>query len=121
MARITPVSAGIAGTLPMTAYSFLVSEIRNKNFKEPHLLGTLLRRLVNGSSGKSSRVAGWIVHLAVGVIFAELYALVAKKVSLQPAVPAGALLGGLSAIAGVVAWHLSLEAHPYPPAVNRKR
>ena len=121
MARMTPVIAGIAGTIPMTAYSFLVSELRNKNFKEPHLLGTLLRRLVNGGSRKSSRIAGWLVHLAVGIMFAEVYALVSKKISLQPAVPAGALLGGLSAIPGVIAWHLSLETHPYPPAVHRKR
>ena len=121
MARINPVIAGIAGILPMTAYSFIVSEQRNKNFKEPHLLGTLLRRLVNGGSRNSSRVAGWIVHLAVGVFFAEIYALVGKRISLQPAVPAGALMGGLSAIPGVLAWHISLETHPYPPAVNRKR
>ena len=121
MSRITPVIAGIAGTLPMTAYSFVVSEQKNRNFKEPHLLGTLLRRLVSGSSRKSSRVVGWVVHLAVGILFAEIYALISKRITLQPAVPAGALLGGLSAIPGVIAWHLSLETLPYPPAVNRKR
>lgn len=121
MSRIIPVIAGIAGTLPMTAYSFVVSEHRNKNFKEPHLLGTLMRRLVNGGNRKSSKVAGWIVHFAVGVLFAEVYALLSKKITLKPAVPAGALLGGLTAIPGVLAWHLSLETHPYPPAVNRKR
>ena len=121
MSRTTPVIAGIAGTLPMTAYSFVMSKQRNRNFREHHLLGTLLRRLVNGGSRKSSKVAGWIVHLAVGVLFAEVYAFISKKIMLKPAVPAGALLGGLSAIPSVLAWHLSLETHPYPPAVDRKR
>ena len=105
----------------MTAYSFAVSELRNKNFKEPHLLGTMLRRLVITDSSRSSKLTGWAIHFLVGVALAASYDLLSRKLTLEPTLPKGAVIGGLTGILGSLAWHVTLQNHPFPPAMDRKR
>jgi hypothetical protein len=63
------VSSAAAGTTMMTLFSYLVSLAADKNFSEPEHLGTLMHRLVPGSSKKMTQAAGWGAHYAVGLLF----------------------------------------------------
>ena len=58
----------------MTLYSYLVSAIQHKNFKEPKLLGKMSANLLPWISRKKAFFTGWIMHYLVGLLFAEIYA-----------------------------------------------
>ena len=114
------VSAGVTGTTAMTAFSYLVSEIKDEQFKEPQLLAELLQRIATLNKGES-RVAGWNIHYAVGIMFAILYAKKWKAENKKPTITSGAVLGGLSGILAVLVWHTVFRLHPSPPKIKFKR
>ncbi len=101
----------------MTLYSYLISWIRNKNFKEPVLLDKMAGRLLPVLNTKN-RLAGWAIHFAVGLLFAETFAQFWKPGQNFANVKRGLVVGGLSGIAAILLWKFTLEAHPLPPAVD---
>lgn len=66
------IKAGIAGTSCMTLFSYITSEKKNRNFKEPKLLDKLINRLTSLDK-TSTIVAGWVTHYTIGIIFATIY------------------------------------------------
>lgn len=112
--------AGVAGTTAMTLYSYVLSELKNKNFKEPRLLATLLYRLLPLKKD-SSGVTGWLLHYSVGILFALIYNAILRKRRIQNPAAQGAMIGAVSGIAAVLIWETSFRLHPAPPAVDYKR
>ena len=112
--------AGIVGTSAMTLFSYLVSERKNKNFREPELLGQLIERLPIKSSNQSAHIAGWAIHYAIGISFMVCYSKIWEHTRSKPTLSSGALLGAVNGLVGVSGWKLMFEAHPNPPAKELK-
>lgn len=115
-------SSAIVGTSAMTLFSYLVSEIENKNFSEPEVLSQLIKRLPKISNSESSaEISGWLGHYAIGILFVAIYDELWKDKKIKPSLTSGALLGAASGLAGVAAWKSIFEIHPNPPAMNLKK
>lgn len=113
------IKAGVSGTSCMTLFSYITSEKKNKNFKEPKLLGKLINRLFSINK-TSSIAAGWVAHYTTGIVFATLYSGILKKTKLNNTISAGIVTGGLSGIVAVAVWHTVLKLHPVRPHVKLK-
>lgn len=102
----------------MTLFSYLVSIAEKENFSEPEHLGTLMHRLVPGSSKRMSQVAGWGVHYAVGLVFVLAYRELWKTGKVKKRLTNGLVLGALSGTLAVLVWKATMKAHPAPPWID---
>src|SRR5690554_4222684 len=112
--------AGILGTSAMTLFSYLVSKRKNKNFREPELLGQLIERLPNKPSNLSAQIAGWGIHYAIGISFMACYSEIWERTGIKPTLASGTFLGVANGVVVVTGWKLMFEAHPNPPAKELK-
>ncbi len=112
------ISAGAGGTSLMSLFSYLISDVKHKNFKEPEILGELLERIIPAISKKQSVAGGWVLHYTAGTIFTAIYNQIWEKTSIQPNIKSGAVLGAMSGIAGIAVWKATIAMHPNPPAKN---
>jgi hypothetical protein len=110
----------LLGTTCMTLFSYLFSLLEIENLKEPKLLGQMIYRKLPASGKRHSRIAGWVLHYVVGLLFAELYAQYWEKTGSYPTVKSGLMLGGLSGIAAILIWKITFDIQPRPPSVNFK-
>lgn len=110
--------AATAGTTLMTLFSYLVSLAEKKNFSEPEHLGTLMHRLVPGSSKKTTQAAGWGAHYAVGLLFVLAYQELWKSGKIKKTVVNGLILGALSGALAVLVWKATMKSHPAPPWID---
>ena len=107
-----------AGTTLMTLFSYLVSLAADKNFSEPEHLGTLMHRLVPGSSKQASQAAGWGAHYAVGLLFVMAYQQLWKGGKIKKSLANGLVLGALSGALAVLVWKATMKSHPAPPWID---
>jgi len=121
MSIVKTVIPAVVGTSAMTLFSYLVSGVVNKNFREPEILGQLANRLPNGASRKYAQVVGWGAHYATGILFEVIFSALWKRKKIKPSTASGAVLGAASGLAGVIVWKGVFEAHPNPPAKDLKR
>lgn len=113
--------AAFVGTTSMTLFSYLVSRKKNKNFKEPELLGKMLYRVIPGIKKPDSKVAGWCLHGATGLAFTIVYKVLLDHTKLKSNVPEAILLGVANGLAGVVIWKTTFLLHPNPPKINFRK
>jgi hypothetical protein len=114
-------TAGTAGTSAMTALSYLVSEEKNKQFKEPELLGELLVRLVPQTGQRFAQTAGWAAHYAVGFGFTTVYNFLWRNTQMKPSFSGGLFLGAVSGVFGAAVWKTVFQLHPNPPKTDFKK
>lgn len=112
--------SGLVGTSAMTLFSYLVSDWKNKNFKEPKVLAQLAKRLPADVSDETAQASGWSMHYAIGITFVLLYMAYMEQTNTRSSWTSGTLLGLISGIIGVGGWKLMFEGHPNPPAKNLK-
>ena len=112
------IASAVAGTTMMTLFSYLASLAEDKNFSEPEHLGTLMHRLVPGSSKKANQLAGWGAHYAVGLLFVLAYQELWKTGKIKKTVANGIILGALSGALAVLIWKATMKAHPAPPWID---
>ena len=112
--------SALVGTSAMTLFSYLVSESKNKNFREPEVLGKLVKRLPKTVSKGSAQLLGWGMHYAIGTLFVASYSELWEQTKTKPSLTSGTLLGAASGVVGVMGWKFMFEAHPNPPAKNLK-
>ncbi|HEY0067349.1 MAG TPA: hypothetical protein VGB46_08300 [Flavisolibacter sp.] len=67
------VTRGLAATSLMTLFSYLVSEYRRKNFREPELLGDMVQPAVEKK--ELAQPAGWGIHYGFGLTWALVHRL----------------------------------------------
>jgi hypothetical protein len=113
-------SGAIAGTSAMTLYSYVLSEFKNKQFREPELLAILLKRLFPQINKSTTHVEGWMLHYSVGLLFTSLYDQVWRKTK-GPSLSSALLLGSISGIAGIGVWKKTFDLHPRPPLIEFKK
>ncbi|WP_010230884.1 hypothetical protein [Gillisia marina] len=99
--------SGFVATSAMTAFSYIVSNIRNKQFREPELLNKLLSKsnFFRLELSKTS-IAGWILHYIIGWIFVVLFELIWNIELIPLSVLSGILLGFAAGIIGVLGWQI---------------
>ncbi|HZV68437.1 MAG TPA: hypothetical protein VFG10_02805 [Saprospiraceae bacterium] len=114
------ISSALTGTAFMTLFSYLVSDSKNKNFREPDVLANLLRSLFPDFDKQHATVAGWSSHLAAGILFTTLYDLIWENTKIKPNLVSGLLFGAASGLVGILIWKISFEAHPHPPIKDLK-
>jgi hypothetical protein len=112
------VLSATAGTTVMTLFSYLVSLVEKENFSEPEHLGTMMHRLVPGSSKQGAQVAGWGAHYAVGLLFVLVYQELWKTGKIKKSIRNGILLGALSGALAVAVWKATIKSHPAPPWID---
>lgn len=112
------VLSAAAGTTLMTLFSYLVSLAEQKNFSEPEHLGTLMHRLVPGSSKKMTQAVGWGAHYAVGLLFVLAYQELWKGGQIKKSLINGLILGALSGALAVLVWKATMKSHPAPPWID---
>ncbi|MEP6750693.1 MAG: hypothetical protein ABJB86_23350 [Bacteroidota bacterium] len=117
--QFSVICSALCGTTLMTVYSYIISRLQNKNFKEPKLLGKMSENLLPWLDRRTSRITGWYMHYLVGLLFAETYAPFWPATGKKGAyIKTGLILGGISGISAILLWKFSLNAHPFPPAVD---
>lgn len=110
--------ATILGTSAMTAFSYLVSAYKNKNFKEPELLGEVYQDLTQQNK-EVSQLAGWGTHLGVGMTFTGMFAEIWEQTPLKPSIASGALLGAAAGVAGILGWMQLFQLEGESPTENK--
>jgi hypothetical protein len=118
---VKKISAGaLAGTSVMTAFSYLITNEKNREFREPVLLGILLKKVIPSMSKKNSTIGGWLIHYGVGFLFAAAYHQLWKRTKFNPTAFSGLMLGGINGVIGVAAWRATFKLHPDPPKILYK-
>ncbi|TDN95010.1 hypothetical protein DET49_10376 [Salegentibacter sp. 24] len=112
--------SSIIGTSAMTIFSYLVSNSKNKNFREPEVLGKLIKALPLNISKDTAHLAGWGMHYTIGFAFVASYNEIWKQTKVKPSLTSGILMGTASGVLGTLGWKLMFKVHPNPPAKNLK-
>jgi hypothetical protein len=110
--------AAACGTAAMTLFSYLVSRKKNKDFREPRLLGKMVYRAVPEIKKPQSKVTGWILHCATGLTFTIIYTYLLKDTKLKANVPDGVVLGLINGVVAVGIWKATFSLHPDPPQIQ---
>ncbi|MGN6530474.1 MAG: hypothetical protein ACTHK0_01815 [Ginsengibacter sp.] len=110
--------AAACGTAAMTAFSYLISRKKNKDFREPRLLGKMVYRAVPEIKKPQAKVTGWILHSATGLTFAIMYQFLLKDTKLKSNIPDGLVLGLVNGIVAVAIWKATFSLHPNPPEIH---
>ena len=110
--------AGLVATVLMTLFSYALSYAVERNFKEPEILGILLKRLAPHLNTLVYYLFGWVLHFAVGYLFVTAYSLLWENTAIKPTLLNGVWIGFVSVLAGIGIWHVTLKLHPNPPFLN---
>ncbi len=112
--------AATIGTSAMTAFSYFVSRKKNKDFREPRLLGKMVYRAVPEIKKDESKVVGWILHCSTGLAFTIVYKMLLENTKLKSNVPDVIVLGLVNGVAAVGIWKAVYSLHPDPPKIKFK-
>jgi hypothetical protein len=112
--------AAAAGTAAMTLFSYFVSREKNKEFREPRLLGKMVYRLIPAIKKQDAEVAGWVLHYGTGLLFSKGYKVLLDHTKLESNAPEGILLGVAAGVLAVIIWKSTFSLHPDPPEIDFK-
>jgi len=112
--------SGLTGTSLMTLFSYLVSQSKDRNFKEPERLAELMERLSPSIDKGTAVPAGWAAHYGMGMAWAFVHAFLFQK-GVKTNLKNTFILGALSGAAGVLIWRLTFKLHPNPPQIHFNR
>lgn len=122
MDRVVPiVSAALVGTTVMSAFSYVVSNKNNKQFREPELLNKLISRMPLDVKVDKNSITGWAAHYIVGLMFCTLYDRIWQRLTPAERMFVALPIGAVSGIVGALVWKTTLKAHPFPPIIHYKK
>ena len=113
-------TSALVGTSAMTVFSYLVSDAKKENFREPEVLAQMITKLVEETKIKNAEIEGWIIHYVIGIIFNVIYVQLWNN-KITPSNKSGLFLGAASGALGILAWQLAFKIHPDPPVKNLKK
>jgi len=103
----------------MTAFSYIISIVRGKQFREPVLLNKVLDRWTDMYlTPHSSNPAGWALHFFVGFIFVVIYHLLWTYTEIEITWWSAVLMGAISGLVGIGIWMFTFVIHPNQPKVD---
>lgn len=119
MLALQIILATLIGTTLMTIFSYIVSRVKGKQFREPVLLNKILDRWVDMYlTPHSSNPAGWILHFVVGLGFVVVYHLLWQYSAIEVSWLSAAIMGAVSGLVGIGIWTVTFVIHPNPPEVH---
>jgi hypothetical protein len=115
-------SSGILGTSAMTIFSYLVSQLMSKNFREPEIMSFLFKNLSITflQYGTFLGYLAWTFHYIIGFSFVFIYVKLWDNNKVKPNLISGIFLGAITGIVGIIGWYITIKIHPNPPIVNLK-
>ncbi len=114
--------SGIVGTVLMSLFNHLMSIIRKRPFMPPHLLNQLMRRKKGiPSSIKEKSYPGWVIHFAIGVVFAFFYYFAKLLLDFHPGFISGLVAGFIFGLIGILGWYLMFKTHADPPDIHLRK
>lgn len=117
------VLSGMAGTTTMTLYSYFLSRIKEKRFREPQILNYLIygkEEVMMGPVEKSRLLLpGFLIHYGTGILFSSFYHLLWKKRVKAGTVKSGIGCGLILGLVGASIWKSVFMIHPNPPKINQ--
>ncbi|HEX6982504.1 MAG TPA: hypothetical protein VF181_07065 [Balneolaceae bacterium] len=114
------VLGALIGTSLMTAFSYIVSRKRDKQFREPQLINELISRAQIKITPLRTSPLGWILHYLTGTIFTLGYYFFWKLTAADPSLISGAVLGAVNGVLGISVWVICFVTHSNPPDINLK-
>jgi len=121
MRKRNVIAGAISGTAAMTLFSYFLSSKKDKDFREPALLGKMVKRILPGSEETVSEIAGWMMHGSMGLFFAWTYQRLPEIRKMYPDLPDEVFVGVANGIVGIILWKLVFSLHPNPPQIDFKR
>jgi hypothetical protein len=114
--------SGFVGTLFMTFFSYLVSNIYGSNFREPQLLNRLLAgsAIISLNIKKTSSI-GWFLHYCAGWFLATVYYILVRFTEINYGWLSGLIFGLIAGITAVGIWKLMLTLNSNPPEISQTR
>lgn len=110
----------VSGTVMMTLFSYTLSGLQKKNYKEPKNLAALLINAFPHGPHRLFILTGWALHFLAGWAFVLVYTIVWESMHIPATAACGAIIGTLSALAAIAIWWTILNLHPDPPAPDRR-
>lgn len=114
-----PAISGAIGTSFMTIFSALVSEKKNRQFREHKILKELLKIFPLENRNRSA--LAWVGHYTMGMAFNVINQYSLKKIKTPPTILNGILLGAINGIIGISIWKIIFAIHPSPPKIELNR
>ena len=111
----------ITGTSAMTVFSYLVSNAKDENYREPLVLEILIKRLIKEGEDDTAAMMAWSLHYFVGILFTYVYASISTAKKVHPSVMSGLCFGAVCGLVGIAGWNITFKLHPDPPKKNLKK
>jgi hypothetical protein len=114
--------SGIVGTLFMTFFSYLISNIYGSNFREPQLLNRLLAgsAIISLNIKKTSSI-GWFLHYCAGLFFAAVYYAIVRFTGIPHGWISGLIFGFCAGLFAIAVWKIMFTLNSNPPEISQSR
>ncbi len=111
--------SGFAATSLMTAFSYLMANLKKNQFREPELLNILLSRARSTSLKiPKNHPTGWLIHYIIGCLFVLIFHLLWKFTEIPVSLWSGAGLGFVAGIFGISGWVVFFNTNANPPRID---
>ena len=113
------VVAGVIGTVLMTAFSFFISRVTNRQYREP----VILNKVVDGwtrmqLTPHQSNPLGWALHFFVGIVFAAAIILIWEFTGIDSSLLSASILGAIAGIIGIGVWFMTFLFAHIPASID---
>ncbi|PKD17013.1 hypothetical protein APR41_06135 [Salegentibacter salinarum] len=111
--------SGLVATTSMTLFSYLVSNFKSKQFREPELLNSLISRseIIELRPSKN-HFLGWVIHYLIGWFFVVVFSLIWEYTQFSTNIISGAVLGLAAGIIGIFGWKTMFKLNQNPPEID---
>ena len=114
-------TSAITATSTMTAFSYFVSYIKERNFKEPELLADLSQEFIPSKERALALPAGWLTHYSMGLAWALFETCLIENQKMKANVKSSILFGCFGGVIGALVWRTVFKNHPRPPVIPYHR
>ena len=113
--------SGFAATSLMTAFSYMIANWKESQFREPELLNLLISRARSTTLKiPKNHFIGWVIHYTIGYLFIGIFHLLWKYTALPLSLGSGAALGFVAGIVGIGGWIVFFKTNSNPPKIEFK-
>lgn len=106
----------------LTAFNYVVSGVRGKEFKEPKIINHLLRRIrLLRIENDDRNLSGWALHFFAGILFVTGYHFIWTNNYYGSTFASALELGGITGIIWLVTWSFIFKYHPSAPKIRIKQ